>query len=190
MSSSIKKNKILTLIGALLILFAVFTVVFLLIMTNGGETKTSGGESNDSLAALVCQSGGREDGFFKSEKANHITNEIKATYDSEKYDKLYYSYEGSYRSTEIAKEDTIMHTEYDIYMGENNLPLNTLSPSYSVTKDKFHLTLIADDEGDFNRVTAVFFYVDDEDVERFKNFSMSEMKSYYEAKDFKCSEVK
>ena len=64
------------------------------------------------------------------------------------------------------------------------------SPAYSVTKDKFHLTLYTEDRNDFNLVTAVFFYVDDEDVEKFKKFSLDEMKEYYETKDFSCGVVK
>jgi len=185
-----KKKKTLVLAGSLLMLFCALLVIFLLIMINGNETRTSGEDGGDSLVALVCDSGGREDGFFKSTKANHITNQIKATFKDNAFDKLYYSYEGVYRSTETAEEDTVMHAEYNKYMGNNNMPQDSLSPTYSVTKDRFHLTLYLDDRSDFNNITAVFFYVDDKDVEKFKNYDVDEMAKYYEAKNFDCNVTK
>ncbi|MBR3122225.1 hypothetical protein IKF12_02060 [Candidatus Saccharibacteria bacterium] len=184
-----KRKNTFILIGSLLVLFCVLIVVFLLIIFNGNETKTSEEEEDESLAALVCRSGGREDGFFHSTKANQITNEIKATFKSEAFDKLYYSYEGVYRSTETAEEDSIMHTQYNIYMGDNNMPQDSLSQSYSVTKDRYHLTLYLDDRSNFNSITAVFFYVDDKDVEKFKKFDIGEMNKYYEAKEFDCNVI-
>lgn len=184
-----KRRKTLTMVGSLLILLCFLIVIFLIIITNGNETKTSTETEGEKLEALVCRSGGREDGFFHSKTANQITNEIKATFDGEKYDKLYYSYEGVYRSTEAAEEDDIMHAEYNIYMGDNSVSQDSLSPTFSVTKNRYHLTLIVDSENDFNRVTAVFFYVDDEDVERFKKYNLEEMEKYYESKDFSCSIV-
>ncbi|MBR3236108.1 hypothetical protein IKF92_00275 [Candidatus Saccharibacteria bacterium] len=186
-----KKSKMLKLIGSLLVLLGVFAVIILLILTNGGETRTSDNSDGDVVSALVCRSGGRDDGFFKSEKANNLTNEVKVTFSDKTYDKIYYSYEGVYRATEVADEDEVrMHADYNIYMGDNNLSDNLLSPSYSVAKNKLHMTLIADDKSDLNQVTAVFFYVEKDDLEKFKNFSMGEMRKYYESKDFSCGETK
>lgn len=185
-----KRKKTLIMVGSLLILLCVLIVIFLLIITNGNETRTSSEVDEDKLEALVCRSGGREDGFFHSDTANQIVNEIKATYNGNSFDKLYYSYEGTYRSEDVAKGDESMHADYNIYMGENSLEQDSLSPSYSLVKNKYHLTLYADEEDDFNKVTAVFFYVDDKDVEKFKKFSIDEMKKYYETKDFKCSVIK
>lgn len=186
-----KKSKILTLVGTLLIMIGVFAVIFLLIMTNGGETRTSDNRGNESISALVCRSGGRDDSFFKSESANNIMNEIKVTFEGEEYDKIYYSYEGVYRDTEVAdKDETRMHIDYDVYMSDNSVSASSLSPSFSVAKNKLHLTLIADEKKEFNKATAVFFYVDEETVSEFGNYSMSEMKKYYESKDFSCGETK
>ena len=185
-----KRKKTLIMVGSLLILLCVLMVIFLLIITNGNETRTSSEVDEDKLEALVCRSGGREDGFFHSETANQITNEIKVTFAGKEYDKLYYSYEGTYRSEDVAKGDESMHADYNIYMGDNSLSQDSLSPSYSTVKNKYHLTLFADEEDDFNKVTAVFFYVDDEDVEKFKKYDIDGMKEYYEAKDFKCAVVK
>lgn len=186
-----KRKKTLVMVGSLLILLCVLIVIFLLIITNGNEIRTSSEMGEEKLEALVCRSGGREDGFFHSETANQIINEVKVTFSGEKYDKMYYSYEGVYRFTEVADRDEVkMHADYNIYMSENSLSQKSLSPAYSVTKDKFHLTLYAEDRNDFNLVTAVFFYVDDEDVEKFKKFSLDEMEEYYETKDFNCSVVK
>ncbi|MBR2725322.1 hypothetical protein IKE97_01590 [Candidatus Saccharibacteria bacterium] len=182
-----KKKDSFTLIGALLMLLCGLIVIFVLIVSNGNETRTSSDEEGETLVALVCRSGGREDGFFHSTRANQITNEIKATFSNTEFDKLYYSYEGVYRSTETAEEDVAMHTEYNIYMGDNNMPQDSLSQTYSVTKDRFHLTLYLDDRSNFNNITAVFFYVDDKDVEKFKKYGIDEMKKYYEAKDFNCN---
>ncbi len=185
-----KRKKTLMMVSSLLILLCVLIVIFLLIITNGNETRTSSEVEEEKLEALICRSGGREDGFFHSKTANHITNEVKTTFNGDSFDKLYYSYEGVYRSTEEAEKDRSMHADYNIYMGDNNMPLDTLAPNYSAANNRFHLTLYTDDKNDFNLVTAVFFYVDEEDVEKFKKFSLDEMKKYYETKDFSCSIVK
>ena len=185
-----KRSKTLTMVVAILILFCAIISFFLLIIFNGNETRTSSEAENKKIEALVCRSAGREDGFFHSKTANQIVNEIKATYNGNTYDKLYYSYEGTYRSEDVAKGDESMHADYNIYMGEHNLAQSSLSPTFSLVKNKFRLTLYADEKDDFNKTTAVFFYVTDEDVDKFKSYDMDEMKKYYEAKDFKCNIVK
>lgn len=185
-----KKSKTSIMFGALLIVFCALFAFFILIILNGNETKTSSEADEERIEALVCKSAGREDGFFHSNTANQIVNEIKVTYDGNTYDKLYYSYDGTYRSEDVAKGDESMHSDYNIYMGEHNLAQNSLSPTFSLVKNKFRLTLYADEKDDFNKTTAVFFYVADEDVEKFKNYNIDEMKKYYEAKDFECDIIK
>ena len=183
-----KKNKSLLLVGSLLLLFAAIVVVILILFLNGGETRTSEQQENESISALVCKSGNREDGFFEPKKALAVENEIKATFDQNGFEKLFYTYDGEYETDKDAEEDeTRLHAAYNIYMGENSLSQSLFSPVYSLTKNKLRISLYTEERRSITLLTGKFFFVDDETVELFKKYKIDEMKKYYESKDFHCT---
>ena len=180
-----KKNKsVLFIVIALLL---IIVAVFLWILVNGKETRTSTKKSNETVSVLHCSARGIENAFFTSETANIVKNEIKNTFRGDKLDKMFYGYEGTYRSSDIAeKDETNLHSKYNLYMGENNVSQDSLSPSYAVTNSKLHLTLYADNYGLINPVTAVFFFIDEDIINDFNNYSIDKMKTFYEKKSFEC----
>lgn len=174
-------------IGAVLIFLAVVVVVFILILTNGNETYTSERIENNSMDALICSTGGVEDAFFSSETVNQINNEVKITFGQDKISKVFYSYTGVYRSNEVAEEDeTRLHAKYNIYMGENNVQQESLSPNYSTAKNDLKISLYVDDLNKINETTAVFFFIDKEEINDFKRSSMDELAAFYKEKGFSC----
>ena len=141
-----KSNKILTLvlIGVGLIALAIFIAIF----ANGSETRTSEPQEGNSISAVHCTAKGIEDGFFYSDKVNTIDNEIKITYNNGGIDKMYYSYNGTYRSSDVVHEDEIkFHAKYNTYMGENGQNIDDLETIrvnisgdyyYGLVGTKFH----------------------------------------------------
>ena len=184
-----KSNKILTLvlIGVGLIALAIFIAIF----ANGSETRTSEPQEGNSISAVHCTAKGIEDGFFYSDKVNTIDNEIKITYNNGGIDKMYYSYNGTYRSSDVVHEDEIkFHAKYNTYMGENGQNIDDLNPAYDETNNKLHIGLYADSYDRVNGVTSVFFFINNDDVSKVRNYSMEDMKKYYESKSFSCKIVK
>ena len=184
-----KSNKILTmvLIGVGLIALAIFIAIF----ANGSETRTSESYENNSISAVHCTAKGIEDAFFYSDKVNTIKNEIKVTYNNDKIDKMYYSYNGTYRSSDVVHEDEVrLHAKYNTYMGENGQKIEDLNPAYDETNNKLHIGLYADSYDKINEATSVFFFINKDDINNVKKYSMDNMKKYYESKSFSCEIIK
>ena len=177
-----EKRKAWLIVGGILL---ILLIIVIFILTNGRETYTSEDGERQSISALVCTTGNQENAFFYSTIANTVTNQIKVTFRGEQFDKLFYEYMGVYRSDEVAHEDEVrFHANYDIYMGGNDIRLNSLNPSYSAANSKFILTLYVDDYARINRVTSGFFFIDEDLIEDFENYSIDKMKNYYESKEF------
>ena len=184
-----KNNKILTLvlIGVGLIALA----IFIAILVNGSETRTSEPQESNSISAVHCTAGGIEDAFFYSDKVNTIENEIKVTYNNDKIDKMYYSYNGTYRSSDVVHEDEVrLHAKYNTYMGENGQKIEDLNPAYDEMNNKLHIGFYTDNFDKINEATSVFFFINKDDISKVKKYSIEEMKKYYESKGFSCEIIK
>ncbi len=184
-----KSNKILTLalIGMGLIALAIFIAIF----ANGSEIRTSEPQENNSISAVYCTAKGMEDRFYYSENVNTIENEIKITYDKNSIDKLYYSYDGVYRSYDVMKQDDgVFQAKYNNYMNENGQKPEELSVAYDEMNTKLHIGIYADNVSKLNEATAVFFFINKEDVNQFKKYSLEEVSKYYKNKGFSCNTVK
>ena len=184
-----KNNRILTLVlvGVGLIALAILIAIF----ANGKETRISEPMESETISALYCTARGIEGAFFSSETANTIENEIKITYNNNGIDKIYYSYNGVYRSSDVAHEDEVrLHAKYNKYMGENGQKIEDLEPSYDEMKNKLHIGLYADSYDRINEVTSVLFFIDKENINKIKKYSMEDLKNYYDDKSFSCKLVK
>lgn len=184
-----KNNKILTfvLVGIGLIVLAVIVAVF----ANGKETRISESVENEHISAVYCTAKGMENAFFGSERVNMITNEVKITYNNDGIDKLYYSYNGTYRSNEVMKQDDgVFQAKYNYYMNEQGQKSDDLSVAYDEMNNKLHIGVYADSPNKINEATSVFFFIGKDDVAKVKKYSMEEMEKYYENKGFSCNVVK
>ena len=184
-----KNNRILTLIliGIGLIALAIFIAIFV----NGSETRTSEPQDNNSISAVFCTAKGMEDRFYYSENVNTVENEIKITYNNGSIDKLYYSYDGVYRSHDVVKQDDgAFQAKYNYYMSENGKKSDDLSVTYDEMNTKLHIGIYADGADKLNETTAVFFFINKDDVNQFKKYSLEEVSKYYKDKGFSCNIVK
>lgn len=168
------------------VLFALALAFFFLL--SGKETRVSETFENNSIMALECKIGAVSDSFYTSSIANTVQNDIKLTYKEKKIDKLFYTFTGVYRSDEVAAQDeTTLHAKYNIYVGDHDVAMESLAPTYSVNKSKLILTLYADQYARINPVTAIFFFIDNDRIDGFEDYSIEEAKKYYETKGFVCT---
>ena len=184
-----RNNKILilVLVGVGLIALAVFIAIFI----NGNETRTSEPVEGEHVSAVYCTAKGIEGAFFSSEIVNTITNEVKITYHDSGIEKLYYSYKGTYRSNDVLKQDDgVFQAKYNNYMSEHGQNSVDLSPVYDEMNNKLHIALYADSLDKINEATSVFFFINGNEVNQFKKYTMDDMKKYYEDKSFSCKIVK
>ena len=169
-----KNNRILilVLVGIGLIVVALLIAIF----ANGKETRTSGQIQGESISALYCTANSIDDAFFSSDTVNTIENEIKITYNDKGIDKLYYSYNGVYRSSDVVSSDEVkLHAKYNTYMGENGQKIEDLNPSYDEMKTKLHIGLYVDSYDMINEVTSLFFFINKDDIGKVKKYSMEKI---------------
>ena len=176
--------------GIAIVLLAVvglIAVVLILLPMNQKETYIDGGVHQEKVVALFCSARGKEEAFFASDTVNTIENKIKVTFSDSELEKLFYAYEGVYRSNDLAVSDeTRLHAKYNIYMGEHGRLLNDLAPSYSIVGNKLQITLYVDKVEKIDTVTAGFFFVDKDEISNFKRLSVIEVENFYENKGFSC----
>ena len=104
---------------------------------------------------------------------------------------MYYSYTGKYRSSDLVdKDEARMHAKYNTYMSKNGQDLEDLNPTYDEMKSELRIGLFADSVNKLNDATAVFFFINKEDINQFKKYSMEETAKYYKNKGFSCNTVK
>ena len=169
----------------LILLIIAFIIWFFL---NGTETYISDDTDAEPYQALDCTAGNLEEGFFYNQVANTVVNHIKATFANKKVYKIYYSYEGTYRSNDVALQDeTNLHIRYDEHMGGYGILNSTLSPTYSTVKTKTQINLFAKSRDTIKKGTAVFFFINDDDIESFLDYSRDQAADYYSKKGFSCT---
>lgn len=177
-------NHLLTMVSILLICIAII-ICFLL---TSKKTNITDKKEDEIISTLICEVNGNADSFFVSKMAKTVDQELKITYKDETLDKFFYSFKGVYSSNADASADeTNLHAKYNIYMGDNNTSQEILSPSYSIIGNKFHLNLFADGDNDINEVTAVFFFLENNELDMIKNYSIIDLKKLYEDKGLECA---
>ncbi len=179
------KKRLVTILS---ILLAIFAILIILMLMNSKESHTTN-ENNSSqiTSSLVCSFYNPVNSFFNSENADSISEEIKMIFKDNNMDKLFYSFIGKYNSAILAEQDEVeLHAKYNKYMGENNYPQDSLSPSYSLSDNKLHITLFADSYKDINTITAKFFSIDKEDIAKVGHLTLEELGQFYKEKGFSC----
>lgn len=189
MSNEVKKARY-KLIGFILMILAVVTGIVVFLLINKKETYVKMEAWQEKTEAIVCSARSLDGAFFEPENVNMVENKIKIIFSNDKMDKLSYSYNGVYRSNDLAVSDeAVLHAQYNKYMGENGRALEDLSPAYSVVGSKVQITLYADTVNRIDAVTAGFFFVDKSEVSKFVKRSVSETEKYYENKGFSCENI-
>lgn len=170
-------------LAAVLFVLALIVLFFL----NGRETRITEEKPDTAVSSVLCSANGLEEAFFTSSTANTIENEIKVLYKNDALDRLFYTYTGVYNSLEkVEQDDAVLHAKYNIHFGDYNVSPSILSPSFSTTNTKLIITLYAENTELIDDVTAKLFFVNDDIIDIFKEYSKEEVKSYYEKHGFTC----
>ena len=181
------KNRTLKTVGALLIFVVIIIIILAFLLFNGHETRTSEDDDNEPAVALECTAGDLKDAFFTSSTANTIKNRIKIIFDNDKPEKFYYSYEGTYRSnSEADQSQTDLHIKYDNHMAEYGLDNGLLSPTYSTVKNRTQINLYAKSHQVFSRGVDKLFFIKEDDLYQFLDYSRDQVIDYYEKQGFSC----
>ena len=186
-----KKEKDLSskIVGIVTIILIVLIAIIIIILTNGHETHIWDDSEPKKVTALVCTAGNIDGALFTSDVANSMKNEVKITFSDDKLDKIFYSYNGVYRTNELAQqEETNLHIRYDTYMGRHEVLNSSLSPSYSTVETKVQITLYADSLEKINSVTAPLFFINEEMFGSLGKDSREKIASAYEGQGFSCKE--
>lgn len=182
-----KKRNILKTVGALLVFLVVLIIIVLLILFNGHETYTSDRGEEKVVTALDCTARGIDGEFFASQSANTIENRIKVAFSDDKIDKMFYSFDGVYRTEEEAEhENAVLHAEYNKYLASYNIDHEILTPTFSTVNTKLQINLYAKNREMINRGTGKLFFINEEDVDDFLNYSREQVASYYKKQGFSC----
>lgn len=184
-----EKRRTIKIIGLSVIFLAILIIPLLLLFFNKHETHISDKGENKIVTALDCTTRSIDEAFFTSEIANTITNQIKITFNQNKIDKLFYSFEGIYRSKEIAEQDeTNLHARYNIHMGKYGINPEILTPTFSTVNTKMRINLYAKNREIISRGVGLLFFINDEDINNFLEYSKDQVTNFYKEKGFSCDE--
>lgn len=179
-----KRKKIFTCI--VILLLVILIILILIWLLKGKETQISEDDEGSDWESLVCTTGENDEAYFKNSVANGEEHKIKLIFIDDKLSRIFYSYTGEYNSVRTAQTviDS-MHADYNIYMGDNKMTLDLLSPTFSAIDKTVRIDLYGW-VSDVNAVTAKLFFFDRENYEAVKNYSEDRLEAFYENKGFSC----
>ena len=146
-----------------LILLAIILLIiagFLLFFLNGSETRISEERGSEKMTALSCKTGNSEEAFFNSETANTVENVVKITFKDDKLDKVFYSYEGTYRSYDVAEQENAnFHAKYNKYLSPYGINPEILTPTFLTSETKFRINLYAESSKIINNKIGILLHI-------------------------------
>lgn len=168
-----------------LIIIAIIVILWLLL--RGRTSYTTTGDRRTKVTFLSCESSSVEDPFFVSPYAKTFTHEVKATFSSDDLADITYAYDATYESTAIAETaNSRMHGDYNIYMGEHDLPQESLIPNFATGSSTVHISLFAE-KSQLNGVTDVLFFLATDDFRADPDYSLSGIRQTLEDQKFTCT---
>lgn len=182
-----EKKRTINTIGIILLIFAAIIVLIFFILFNGRETYTSDDRGSDAYLALDCKTGAIDEAFFTSSTVNTISNHLKVTFNKDGVDKIFYSFEGVYRSEGDAEQDNaVLHARYNKHMSEYGIYPEVLTPTFSTVNTKLTINLYAKNRDVITRGIGTLFFIDDDNLESFLKYSRDQVADYYKDKGFSC----
>lgn len=183
-------NKRKQRIDAVKIVFLVCIIALVIYaLTYKRETHIYETSDNSNTSALVCTSNSNDSEvmFFNSDNVSNAEHKVKLVYINDTINKISYEFTGEYDSEWVAKEAKgSFNTKYNIYMGNHNLELNTLSPVFQYVGNKAKVELYLDDYKNMNPTIGELFFISSTSLDSIAKESKEETKNYYEKKGFSC----
>lgn len=182
--SSTKKNTVFKIIAVCLITVSVGIGVFL--MLRGSESYTSVPGSEDVVGALVCRSQTQTNEILHIKDEVSFESEIKITYRNESLDKIAYNYNGVFQDARRAEAAaSSAHANYNIYMGNNGLSIDSLSPAFLASGKNLRIDFYST-ISKLSNAEASLFFLTDEEIRDVQNLTTQRIQSFYESKGFTC----
>lgn len=187
MSDKKRNNNYWIIWVIVLAVIAMLILFFIWILTNSHETLISDDLNYGSIASLQCYSNNAEKAFFDSKSAQRYTHTITATFKNDKLDDVSYSFEGTYRSNEVAETDlATMHAKYNEYMGGVDVYSESLNPVFNAMNTKMKIALYAEPKN-LSEAVMTLFFLEKDDYGQLKNMKGIDFEKKYESRGFKCT---
>ena len=180
-----RKNEHLAGWAAVVIIVAL-VLILSIILSQKKEVHISNGGQVLQVYSLECSSSGAEDTFFRPNEAQRYTETIRATFREDRLEDISYEFLGTYQTDAAVEQDIAnLHARYNIYMGEQKVNPESLSPVFSPMNTKLKITLFGDKDK-LNTATARMFFLTSDEVDKPKTLSLKKIRKIYEAKGFAC----
>lgn len=186
-NGSRKTKKTLIIYAFSLAIIAGTAALVFFLLTNKRETHTYVNRNNGETSGLKCTIDKNDNAFFASDLATELKHTIKIMYNDNNIDKVSYEYDGVYNSAEEAKKDSgMMHTNYNLYMGDHGVDHEILAPVFQYDEKKARIRLYLDDYRKMNSVIGKVFYIGSGIQDTIAKGSIEEAKKIFENKGFSC----
>lgn len=166
----------------------VLMIIFGVVLAQPKEIRISEKNDNEATTVLDCKSSvATLDAFFVSDVADDFMHEVKLIFDDDdNFSTINYTYSGVFNSEEDAGTAlSLMHADYNIYMGKTNIYQEDLYPTFSVLGARGIVNLFIE-RNDLTVDTAKFIFLDSEQYEEVDEMTIDEVKMLYESKGFVC----
>lgn len=174
------------IIAFVVILAMVVCVVAIFFLFRKTETRETSTKDNYAITALTCKASSPENAFFSSSAAISNEHTIKITFKDESADKISYNYEGKLEDNEKAESlISSFHADYNIYMSDNGLNPEILSPSFVATNNAARINLYST-VSSLNGAIPKIFFLTSGDRNKITTYSEKTIQKIYENVGFKC----
>lgn len=172
------------------VLFSLIAIIVVLIIVfTGGTSKgsyTSSDNNTISVDSLVCSSSTPQSPFFKPQGASNPKHELKIILKNDHAEKVNYSYTGRFSSNQAAEDElSILHANYNKYMGGINIYQEDLYPTFSAIDNDGHINLYLD-RSTLTADTAIFAFLSSAEYAGLENYSADKLTEIYTKKGFSC----
>lgn len=172
---------------ALALIVVIMVIVWMLFVSNETYVTNDASGKNNKIGSLVCKTKESDEAFFNLSQAKEEQHEIKATFKENKLDKMSYNYDGVYETNERAEYAAAkFRVDYDTFMGKKSLEPSILDSKFAAVDNKARVSLFADRDK-LNNNTVGFFFLDMDEFQKIKSYSIENLADIYRKKGFDCT---
>ena len=174
-------------IGVVALAVVLIAVAISVIFRDKEEYITTDYQSS-TVDAVVCKGSNPLDVFFttedESKKPESATSTIKATYQNNELDKLSYTYDADYESSDLAKQaESTMHAKYNQYMAQK---AGDLAPKFAADEEDVKISVFGEWDKLTTGVAKVFGLTEDDYTKLVSDTEPEALAKVFQAKGYTC----
>lgn len=186
MTKDNRKNNYIWFGCIAIVIIVIVAMLIYYFLFNKDETHISQGIDSTKTASIECTAGKIEDEFFAEENADSVKNTIKMMFVSDKFDRLFYNYEGKYGSDAAAETaNAVLHGRYNKYMASKSVDPDSLDPSFSNSGNTVKIVLNAD-SNDLSNANVNLFFLSMDEFQHIRSYKINDWMKLYKGKGFTC----